>query len=728
MAGLIILAGLLLVAPLVVAVTVAVQLGVLKASVDALRRRVADLERGTRQPAEPSPQKSVTPPAVPTREVQPSKPPPLPLPTPAAASPPHPFNWESFLGVKLFAWIGGLALFLGVVFFVKYAFENSLITPLMRIVAGGLIGSAALIAGALPMLRRFRIPAQSLCAAGILILYGDVYAAYSFYHLIPLSAATVLMWMVTGVTFLLGARLDAPSAAWLALIGGFLTPLLLNSSRTSPAALFGYVGVFDCAVAILSARKRWNYLLFAAAMGSVILEFNWAAGVFGPAPAYAARIIFLTLEAEFIAIFIFGRAANANAKWSIGAAALTGLATLVFCIFGEDLTRAEHWSLIFWMLFLGNAGLITLASAGRKRFDNSESLGLIPAIALALTALAELANSQIVFNSHQPGLAIAWYVALFVLFAAMPCYCGSERFWPWLVGAIAGPVQFWFVYQVVRVSVPTVWIGLLPIAFALPAAAGLAYLTLVKGVALASADSRLASQGAAVLAFVSLVFPVQFEREWITLGWAVEGLAIILLFRMIPNRRLRGVALILFCASFIRLALNPAVLEYHPRTEIPILNWYFYAYGLTSLCLFGAARWFGFPREKPYERNAAPLLYTLCGLVFFLLLNIEIADYFSIGPTLTFSFEGNFARDMTYTIGWAMFALALLVMGVVRNTRPVRLAAVALLCLALGKLFFHDLDTLNQLYRIAAFLVVAVIAIVSSFVYQRFLSPGLKHD
>jgi len=33
------------------------------------------------------------------------------------------------MGAKLFAWIGGLALFLGVAFFVKYSFEHNLIPP-----------------------------------------------------------------------------------------------------------------------------------------------------------------------------------------------------------------------------------------------------------------------------------------------------------------------------------------------------------------------------------------------------------------------------------------------------------------------------------------------------------------------------------------------------------------------------------------------------------------------
>src|SRR5258708_4328060 len=44
-----------------------------------------------------------------------------------------PIDWEQFMGAKLFAWIGGLALFLGIAFFVKYSFEHNLIPPQLRI-------------------------------------------------------------------------------------------------------------------------------------------------------------------------------------------------------------------------------------------------------------------------------------------------------------------------------------------------------------------------------------------------------------------------------------------------------------------------------------------------------------------------------------------------------------------------------------------------------------------
>ena len=107
------------------------------------------------------------------------------------------------------------------------------------------------------------------------------------------------------------------------------------------------------------------------------------------------------------------------------------------------------------------------------------------------------------------------------------------------------------------------------------------------------------------------------------------------------------------------------------------------------------------------------------------LLNIEIADYFSPpGATLTFQFEGNFARDMTYSISWALFALVLLVIGIARKIPVSRYAALGLFSVTLLKLFFHDLAQLGQLYRVGALVGVAVIAMLASFAYQRFYAAS----
>jgi uncharacterized membrane protein len=124
------------------------------------------------------------------------------------------------------------------------------------------------------------------------------------------------------------------------------------------------------------------------------------------------------------------------------------------------------------------------------------------------------------------------------------------------------------------------------------------------------------------------------------------------------------------------------------------------------------------------------MTYALGVILLFILLNIEIADYFTLpgSRALTFQFSGNFARDMCYTIGWALFALGLLGAGIWRRQQGVRYAAIALLSAALLKLFFHDLARLEALYRIGALFAVAVIAILASFAYQRFLPSNEESD
>ena len=121
--------------------------------------------------------------------------------------------------------------------------------------------------------------------------------------------------------------------------------------------------------------------------------------------------------------------------------------------------------------------------------------------------------------------------------------------------------------------------------------------------------------------------------------------------------------------------------------------------------------------------NGAVLFNTLGVIVAFLLLNIEIAHSFASpgSHTLAFQFSGGFARDMTYTIAWALFALGLLVVGIWKSARAARFAAIALLSVALLKLFLNDLARLEALYRVAALVAVAIIAMLASFAYQRFL-------
>jgi hypothetical protein len=369
--------------------------------------------------------------------------------------------------------------------------------------------------------------------------------------------------------------------------------------------------------------------------------------------------------------------------------------------------------LLLIVLLLGLAKVLSL--------DALPPIGLISILALEHTWMASP------FESARPLLSLAWYLTFYATLTAFPfAFRGhfAEKKGPWIASALAGPFHFYLVCEVANIAFPKIPHGVFPALFAAPSLLGLALLARKHPAANPARETQLALYGGAALFFITLIFPLQFDRQWITIGWALEGAALCWLFHRVPHPGLRLVGVLLLAVSFARLALNPLILGYHARAAQPFFNWYLYAFSVVSVALFTGARLLAKPRNLTAGIDAPPLLCTLGAVLLFMLVNIEIADYFSAPgtPVLTFEFSGNFARDMSYSIAWALFALLLLIIGLWKRNAPVRYASLGLLSVTVLKLFLHDLSALDQLYRIGAFIAVAVIAILASFLYQRFLA------
>ena len=379
-------------------------------------------------------------------------------------------------------------------------------------------------------------------------------------------------------------------------------------------------------------------------------------------------------------------------------------------------------ALLLVVLLLGVTKLLS--------FDWMPAIGLVCVV--ALECAWHFHHFEPTPGLIMPTLPLAWYLAFFAIFALFPFLFlrkFSEKIVPWVTSALAGPLQFLLIYRLVKIAYPNQVMGLLPAAFALPGLLSLILILKKVPVTSPARMSQLAAFGGVALFFITLIFPVQFENQWITIGWALEGAALLWLFHRVPHPGLRIVGVGLLMAAFARLAVNPYVLEYHTRAATPIFNWYLYAYGLVTICLFVGAALLPAPRNKIAGLNMQPILFTLGTVLAFLLLNIEIADFFSApGSALTFQFSGNFARDMTYSIAWALFALILLVIGIWRKIPGARYSALGLLSVTILKLFLHDLAQLNQLYRIGALIGVAVIAMLASLAYQRFFAVTVKKE
>lgn len=73
---------------------------------------------------------------------------------------------------------------------------------------------------------------------------------------------------------------------------------------------------------------------------------------------------------------------------------------------------------------------------------------------------------------------------------------------------------------------------------------------------------------------------------------------------------------------------------------------------------------------------------------------------------------------------WGVVAFSALLVGLRRGMRLVRLAALGLFALALGKLFLYDLSTLSSVTRALSFLAVGAVLLLAGFFYQRLSSEA----
>ena len=168
------------------------------------------------------------------------------------------------------------------------------------------------------------------------------------------------------------------------------------------------------------------------------------------------------------------------------------------------------------------------------------SLDLLPAVALVSVLGLEHAWHFEHFDPHSAVLPLIWYLGFYAVFTIFP-FVFHKRFAgktvPWATAALAGPLHFYLIYQLVRTAYPSGVPGLVPAAFALPALLGLFVLLKRTPLTSLARNAQLALFGSAALFFITLIFPIQFDRQWITVGWALEGAALCWLFHRVPHPR-----------------------------------------------------------------------------------------------------------------------------------------------------------------------------------------------
>lgn len=215
--------------------------------------------------------------------------------------------------------------------------------------------------------------------------------------------------------------------------------------------------------------------------------------------------------------------------------------------------------------------------------------------------------------------------------------------------------------------------------------------------------SGLAEVALHTLSWLGLGLLLAADRRWSARPVAVWGQRLLVLLAAVT-------------AVFLHLfALNPLWNDEWMGTW-PVVNRLLLAYGAPAVLLL-LYLWYDPPPSRVL-RSAAPVLPML---LIAANLALEIRRAFQ-GPVLN-GYGTSDAEWYSYSAGFLLFAVAMLVTGIRFGWGWMRHAGLVLVLAVVAKVFLSDMSDLEGMYRVASFLGLGVSLVGIGWLYQRLLRP-----
>ena len=650
-------------------------------------------------------------------------------------------------------WLMRLGVLLGIVavgFFLKYSVENGWIDPLGRVCIAGATGFALLIGGTRLLGGQYQLIGKGLMGAGITTLYFSVFAAAdpNFYDLIPQFVAFPMMIAVTVLSGWMSLRFDSKLMAVIGVLGGYGTPVMLATGHPNFPGLYGYMLVLGVGVLWMCSHKHWpllNYLslLCNHALALAALEQYQDSDFWIVMPLLTAMFVLYSTM-----VFVF----NLRTKTK------SNLLDVFVLMLNAGAYYAVSYALIGKQFDNGWVAVVTLGLTAyytghvyfclaRRVLDRELMLSFIGMAAFFLTVTIPLLLSD-------QWITVSWALqALILLWISLKLESQFLRHTAYL---LYGFVLFRFSVFDLRASYGSVLAESLPLSEYLPilverlvifgvpigSLAGAYYL--LKNAAVPSnlridpsndlsggVPPNIALTTLLTAAFGTLFIALQlevhrslgyfyepFRLPCLTMIWVAACVLLLSQLKATGSSVLRGLLLCFVgCTLFKLLCFDLGSW----RVNEVFLYGDAYSFRDAGLRLvdFGAIivfLAFGFVALKgqPTMRSTGVLFGAGSLSLLFLFLTLELN-----------TFLDRFVPDLRaggISILWSSFALSLLLVGIRKNVRPLRLIGLALFTIVAGKVFFSDLEKLGDIYRIVALIVLTVLVLSSSGVYLKYRS------
>ncbi len=690
---------------------------------------------------------------------------------------------EKFIGENLINKLGILILVLGISYFVRYAINKDWINEPARVGIGVLVGS--LIIGIAHRLRKkYGAFSSVLVSGGIAVFYFTIAIAFHEYQLFNQTVAFIIMVLITAFSCLLSLSYDRVELAVLSLIGGFAVPFMISTGSGNYIVLFSYIAILNIGILGLAYFKKWTLVNILAFAFTTVLFMGWLIREMGiEEPHYLGALVFgFVFYIIFMVINIIN---NMRTKGTFSIAQLTvvSINTFVFYIVGMVVLsqyHSEFLGLFTAILALFNIGF---ASFLYKKFGlDKKAVYLLIGLALSFITLAipiQFKGNYITLFWAAEALLLMWlgqkssiksyrYASIFVhilmLFSVLIDWFKFYLFSDEVLSIVFNPI---FITGIVAIA------SLVLVAYVL------------KNEEKTSSKSilsfnpvvyrKVATIVAILVGYFVGIFEVGYQSR-MYLGseiYATNTLPVVyhllftavLCFFLFRKNKTSSDTLIKVIAFFniITFAFVFSKLSFLEHKDIILLEqssqlaFYFHYVSLGLVGYFFYLIYQTNKRKSIFSKfNRSLVIWGVAFLVVFMvstevilhglkIMNLEVTTE-QISEHAS-DFEGADEEYMRTTlatmnisdarykiiktglpVAWGVLAFIFLIVGIKRQIKQLRIVALALLGITILKLFIYDISNVSETGKIIAFILLGVLILVISFVYQKIKRLVIEED
>jgi len=464
--------------------------------------------------------------------------------------------------------------------------------------------------------------------------------------------------------------------------------------------------------------RAFSYSLKAVGIGALYLSLWAAFQIYSLIPSGVAFVMMLAVTASTAAI-----ALTQNAQLLVVFALIGGFSTPLLLSTGQN----REVALFSYVAILDIATLVLVTFKPWRR---------LLVMSFAGTLLLYVGWYAEFYSRSQLGITLAFATLFFAVFAIAPLVTlqpeGEIAFFasiPVILAFVNAGVYFLQAYVMIQEVDKTymAW-------FALALAA--VYIFLSRQV-----HARNLSAGvseilyflhlAVAIGFITVAIPIRLDAHWITMGWFVE--AGVLLW---VGNRVRSDFLNAFALGALVLGVARLLLFDNFHTEQLLFNMRMATYAV-AVAVLGAVVWYAGRREDDTARGVAAAALVALNVLALIALSREVSDFYARQMTASRPVFRNrqaigqwraayldfrrvqIERDFTYSALWMAYGAMLMVIGFLRRSAFVRWQALILIAVTIVKVFVYDVSQLDRGYRIVSFIILGVLLLAISFVYQR---------